>query len=205
MSGPEGTEKSYLEDPDTRLMLRFAAGDASAFERIVEDFERPVFGIINRYIGSHALAEDCAQEVFIRLYRMKDSYRPTARLSTLVYRITANLCLNALRDEARRRTVSLDDAWDEAHVPLSARVGGVQATPEAEIEARERAGIVRRALGTIPDRQRLALVLHRFQGLSYAEIAEALETNIDAVKALLSRARQSLADALKADIEAGNI
>ena len=206
MNSGERLPDDILSDPDTALMIRFAAGDDSAFDRIVENFQRQVFGIIHRYIGDAASAEDCAQEVFIRIYKLKNTYRPTARLSTLVYRITTNLCLNELRDRSRRRHVSLDEPSGPDEMPLAASLAD-QSSPsaDAKIEGRERARIVRTALAKIPDRQRIALVLHRFEGLSYAEIALALETNVDAVKALLSRARQSLAEALQKDIEAGNI
>lgn len=196
----------YAQDPDTQLMMRFAAGDDGAFDAIVAAFQRQVFGIVHRYLGAAANAEDCAQEVFIRLYKMRKSYTPTARLSTLLYRITANLCTNVLRDETRRRMLPLDAPFGEDDAPLSASLPDTSATTADEtLETRERAEIVRAALSRIPDRQRMALVLHRFEGLSYIEIAEALETNVDAVKSLLSRARQSLADELQKDLDAGNL
>lgn len=206
MTGGRTPPDDIPSDPDTQLMIRFASGDESAFDRIVENFQRQVFGIIHRYTGDAAAAEDCAQEVFLRLYKIRKTYRPAARLSTLVYRITTNLCLNLLRDESRRQHLSLDEPLGENAEPLSATLAaGREPLPGAEIEAGERAEIVRRALAGIPARQRIALVLHRFEGLSYAEIAASLETNVDAVKALLNRARQSLAEALRKDIEAGNI
>jgi RNA polymerase sigma-70 factor (ECF subfamily) len=187
-------------------MLRLAAGDDSVFERIVSSFERQVYGIIYRYIRDRAQAEDCAQEVFLRVFKMRKSYTPTARLSTLIYRITTNLCLNAIRDERRRQMTSLDAPYGEDEAPLSAAlVSERMPAADAEITARERAEAVHRALLRIPDRQRIALILHRFEGLSYADIAEAMETNVDAVKALLSRGRQSLAEALRKDLEAGNL
>lgn len=210
--GPRGkiavTEETpqYSDDLDTRLMMRFAAGDDAAFEQIVEGFQRQVYGVIHRYLGGSPAAEDCAQEVFLRLYRMRKSYKPTARLSTLVFRIATNLCLNYRRDEARRRTVPLDAPFDEDGASLAATIPD-ESAPEAgeTLESRERAAIVRKALERIPDRQRIALVLHRFEGLSYADIAEAMETNVDAVKSLLSRARASLAEVLRSEIEAGNL
>jgi len=196
----------YLSDPDTQLMVRFAEGDERAFDRIVENFRNQVFGIIHRYVGDWAAAEDCSQEVFLRIYRLKSSYTPTARLSTLVYRITTNLCLNVVRDASKRQAVSLDAPHGPEGPPLGATLEHASAeAPGDALEARERAEMVWKALSRIPDRQRIALILHRFEALSYAEIAQALETNVDAVKALLSRARQSLADALRADLEAGNL
>lgn len=200
-----GRPGSY-DDPDTLLMMRLAAGDDSVFERIVANFERQVYGIIYRYMRDRALAEDCAQEVFLRIFKMRKSYKPAARVSTLIYRITTNLCLNALRDEGRRQMASLDAPYGEDEAPLSAALVGERVPAvDAEITARERAETVHRALLRIPDRQRIALILHRFEGLSYADIAEAMETNMDAVKALLNRGRQSLAEALRKDLEAGNL
>jgi RNA polymerase sigma-70 factor (ECF subfamily) len=136
---------------------------------------------------------------------MRKTYRPSARVSTLIYRITANLCLNTIRDAKRRRMLSLDAAYGDEEATLAAAATAAEPTAMEEAVARERAEIVRKALSKIPDRQRIALVLHRFEGLSYADIAESMETNVDAIKALLSRARASLAAALRSDIEAGNL
>lgn len=197
--------KDYRLDPDTALMVRFTEGDDDAFERIVENFQRQVFGLIYRYIGQSSQAEDCAQEVFLRLYRMRKSYRPTARLSTLVYRITSNLCLNYIRDEKKRRMISLDSPRGDGGVPIGTLVAGDSKDAAAPLEAEERAAIVRNAMERIPPRQRMALLLHRFEGLSYADIAGAMETNVSAVKSLLNRARTSLAEALESDIDAGNL
>jgi RNA polymerase sigma-70 factor (ECF subfamily) len=186
-------------------MIQFAAGDDGAFDRIVENFQRQVYATVFRYIADAAQADDLAQEVFLRLYKMRRSYKPTARLSTLVYRITVNLCLNFIRDTARRRMASLDEPIDEKRSLKAAIEDAGAQEPVERLEAAERAGIVRRALDLIPPRQKTALLLHRFEGLSYADIAEVMETNVAAVKSLLSRARASLADALQADIDAGNL
>lgn len=187
-------------------MIRFAAGDDRAFDQLVEAFQRQVYGVIYRYLGNSAHADDCAQEVFVRLYKMRKSYKPTAKISTLVYRITANFCTNVLRDEARHHALPLDAPFGKDDAPLSSTLPDDGALPADEgVEERERGQIVRAALSRIPDRQRIALVLHRFEGLSYIEIAEAMETNVDAVKSLLNRARQSLADELQHDIDAGNL
>ena len=197
--------KDYTLDPDTALMVRFVAGDTVAFERIVENFQRQVFGLIYRYLGQSSQAEDCAQEVFLRLYRMRGSYRPSARLSTLVYRITSNLCLNYIRDEKKRRMISLDRPLGESDVPIGSLVADDSQDAATLMEAGERAAIVQEALGEIPPRQRMALLLHRFEGLSYADVAATMEINVSAVKSLLNRARTSLAEALERDIDAGNL
>lgn len=196
----------YTEDPSTRMMVDFADGDDGVFENIVRHFDRQVYGTIYRYLGNSSMAEDCAQEVFMRLYKMRASYRPTARLSTLIYRITTNLCLNTIRDQSRRRMVSLDARSHADERPLKASLcddGAAEASVHAEAD--ERARIVRDALDRIPPRQRMALVLHRFEGLTYADIADTMSINVAAVKSLLSRARNSLADALRSDLENGNI
>jgi len=197
--------EDYALDPDTRLMRAFSRGDDSAFDRIVENFQHKVFGIIHRYIGRSADAEDCAQEVFVRLYGMRGYYRPTARLSTLLYRITANVCLNYIRDEKKRRMVSLESSAGGEGTSIGALVADDSPGVAAPLEKEERARIVRRALDSIPPRQRMALVLHRFEALSYAEVAEAMETNVSSIKSLLHRARTSLAEALRKDIDAGNL
>ncbi len=187
-------------------MREFAAGSEEAFNKIVKNFERRVYGTAYRYVGNRQAAEDCVQEVFLRLYRMKKTYKPTARLSTLVYRVTTNLCLNFIRDERRRRMVSLDNQQSDDGVAIGALIRDERAgDPSTPLETRERAEIVRRALQRIPPRQRVALILHRFEALSYAGIADVMETNVAAVKSLLSRARASLAEALRSDIEAGNL
>jgi len=202
----ERPPEDYREDPDTQLMMAFAAGDDGAFEKIIDRFQRQVYGVVRRYLGKSSSAEDCAQEVFLRLFKMRRSYKPKARLGTLVYRIASNLCMNFARDEARRKMLALDASYGADEEPLAAAVADPGAVaPDMALESRERAVIVRRALNCIPDRQRMAIILHRFEGLSYAEIADALETNIDAVKSLLSRARASLAEELEGDIQAGNL
>lgn len=201
-----GDERGYMSDPDTALMAAFAAGDDAAFEKVVESCHRQVYSTAMRFTANPASAEDITQEVFLKLFRYRNTYRPTARLSTLIYRITTNLCLNYIRDDRRRRALSLDDTAGEGDAPISALLEDESAVGAPQrAEAGEKARIVRGALDAIPPRQRLALVLHRFEGLSYAGIAEAMETSVPGVKSLLNRARASLADALKRDVEAGNL
>lgn len=198
--------RGYMSDPDTALMVAFAAGDDDAFEKLVESCHRQVYSTAMRFAANAASAEDITQEVFLKLFRYRNSYRPTARLSTLVYRITTNLCLNYIRDDRRRRALSLDETPGEGDATISALLEDESAVPASRrAEADEKARIVRNALDAIPPRQRLALVLHRFEGLSYAGIAEAMDTSVSGVKSLLNRARTSLAEALKRDVEAGNL
>jgi RNA polymerase sigma-70 factor (ECF subfamily) len=180
------------DDPEVALMLRVQAGDASAFAKLMELFRPRIFGRLLKVLGDRGEAEDLTQEVFLRLYRSRQRYVPTARLSTWLYHITVNAARNALR--YRRRPVRLcyhpqDTDDDRGRVDPTA--------PSERLERRELAEAVRRALGGLLYRQRTALEMFQFQNRSYAEIARALSMTPEATKSLLYRARLQMRASLQ--------
>lgn len=178
-------------DADTKLMLNFCKGDLAAFKRLVERNQRIVFNLAFRYLGDAADAEDVVQDVFIRVHGAADSYKPTAKFTTWVYRITVNVCLNRLRAGRSRKAVSLDSAGSdkESSMDLPARES---TSASAGLEREELEAVVRQAMAKLPESQRTAVLLRRFDELSYEEIAAVMETTVAAVKSLLARARQTL-------------
>jgi RNA polymerase sigma-70 factor, ECF subfamily len=183
-------------DPDTKLMLDFCAGDLEAFRRLVERNQAVVFKLAARYLGDAAEAEDVAQDVFLRVHGAARDYQPSAKFTTWVYRITVNVCLNRLRSAKARPAMSLEaggeglgeGAFDVASTDVE--------TPSSRLERRELESKIREALDALPEAQRAAVLLRRFDELSYEQIAEVMETTVPAVKSLLSRARQSLKSSL---------
>lgn len=170
-------------------MLRFQAGEESAFERLVEVYQAPVFSLLRRLLGPGAELEDLAQEVFLRLYRSRERYQPQGRLSTYLYRITYNLALNCLRDEHRRHPRGLPEGF--AREPRDLADAGAHQV-DAKSDVLIWAGRVESALASLPENQRLALVLQHYNGLDLEEIGAILGISAKAVKSLLHRARENL-------------
>jgi RNA polymerase sigma-70 factor, ECF subfamily len=179
---------------DTELMIRVRSGDETAFREIVERHQKPVMDLCFRFTGNQCDAEEVAMDVFLQLYKIRDTYRPEAKLSTFLYRIAVNRSLNKIRDRKRRKTMSFDglnkDRPMDPESPASDR-------PDALMEERERENLVRKALDALPEKQRTALILRRYEELSYTEIAAAMNTSVPAVESLLFRARETLRNSLK--------
>jgi RNA polymerase sigma-70 factor (ECF subfamily) len=180
-------------------MLAFQAGDADAFDKLVERNVRTVHALVYRFLREASMIDDITQEVFLRVYRYAPRYKPTAKFSTWLYRITANLCFNVMRSRKKRRAASLDAMGDDdsrRDVPDTH-----QPRPGADLEAEDRRRLVNAAVERLPESQRLAIVLNKFHDLSYDDIAEVMETTTMAVKSLLSRARANLRDDLGRDLK----
>jgi len=180
--------------PSEGLMARVAKGDKSAFEALVNRHQGAVLNLIYRFIGDRQRAEDLAQEVFLQVWRAAGRYRPTAKFSTWIYRITANLCLNELKSAWRRKLIYFssggkgenpEDQYFEMHTDDGQ-------TPEDVLIAAETRRQVSSALRSLPANQRLALLLKRYDNLSYEEIAQILGCSVSAVDSLLVRARRNL-------------
>ncbi len=190
-------------DYDVALMLRFQRGDDLAFQELVERNHARVIGLIYRFISNAADAEDLAQEVFLRIYRARRTYRPTAKFSTWMFRITANVSLNALRSRSvRKDDVSIDQVTDFGDGPR-AMPDPEAAPPDHDLYRTELQEKVREALAELPEKQRLAVVLNKYEGMSYADIAETLGCSTMAVKSLLARARENLRDRLLLYVRTG--
>jgi RNA polymerase sigma-70 factor (ECF subfamily) len=179
-------------DPDVQRMLRVCRGDQAAFNELVElYYDRVVFVI--EHLGRGQQAEDLAQEVFLRVYRARHSYRPESKFSTWLFVIANNVVRNARRSLARRREVQAS-ACDVQRGPHYEPVceGQRDSQPVEESMRTELRQTVRDAVGDLNARQRTAILLYHFKGMSYAEVADSMNTTLAATKALLHRARLSL-------------
>jgi RNA polymerase sigma-70 factor (ECF subfamily) len=198
---PDGRqENSAILDPesDAAIMLRAAEGDEAAFNFLAEKYHRPIHYFLFRMVRNQAIAEELAQEVFLRVYRSRQSYRAEARFTTWLYRIATNLAVNHARDTKRERAVQSVylDAPDEE---TGKRPDVTDDAPSAEenILRNERVKAIRAHVMALPERQRMAVVMHKYQGMDYREIGEVLKLSESATKSLLFRAYQTLRDTLK--------
>lgn len=190
----------YETDPDVRLMLAVKAGDRSAFGEIVARHGPFLVNFIFKFVGSLATAEDLSQEVLFKVYRAAPNYEPTAKFRTWLLTIASNLCLNRKRWEKRNRYRSLDAPLDaDGKRALSEELAADGDAPTAGVDRDEVRRIVRDAILSLPESQRMAVILARYHELSYVEIGEALGLSIMAVKSLLNRAKENLRDRLLRD------
>ena len=183
---------------DSELMLRVQAGDDAAFDSLVEKFRRPLIGFMYRMVGNSAVAEDLAQDVFLRVYRSRSTYAAEAKFSTWLYRIATNLGLNHLRDTRSERmqvAVSLDEPDEETGKTVD--VADRAATVEQDLMRDERLEAIRRHVQALPERQRAAVIMHKYQEMDYREIARVLKMSESATKSLLFRAYEVLRVKLK--------
>jgi RNA polymerase sigma-70 factor (ECF subfamily) len=178
-------------------MLAFQAGDLASFEQLVRNNQGKVYSIVVRFVQDEAEAEDLVQEVFIRVFRTASRYEPRARFSTWLYRISVNVSLNALRARSKLQTVSLDVLSDttgeEFHRGLADPAVDL---PHETLKSGELAVRVAEAIAALPEKQRVAVVLSRYERLCYEEISHVLGCSVMAVKSLLSRARCNLRNRL---------
>jgi RNA polymerase sigma-70 factor (ECF subfamily) len=183
------------QDPDAALMLAFQRGDEAAFRALYLRHARAMVGYCHRYVKDAARAEELAQDVFLKLYRVGDRYRPSARFKTFLYRVATNHCLNELRRGEYAARPAGPSASEDGTADLDALPSGA-ASPLEVTEGHRVEQAVAALLDRLPEKQRAALVLCRFEGLSYEEIAETLETSVSAVKSLVHRATVAAAAAL---------
>lgn len=186
----------YTNDPDVALMLRFQAGADDAFAALVEKYQRSVLNTIYRYTNDRAESEDLTQDVFLRVWKARATYGPAAKFATWLFRIVTNLCLNEIRDRGRHRTQALGE--DDALVDRGER--GFE-RPTQVLHKEELRTQVRAALKRLPENQRMALILDKYEDLSYEEIATRMELSTMAIKSLLFRARENLKRELAAYID----
>ena len=192
----------YPDDPDVALMLRVQQGSEDAFNQLVERFAPILVNFMYKFVGSVAAAEDLSQEVFLKVYRAAPTYKPTAKFKTWILTIATNVSLNQQRWERRRFHVSLDAPMDrEDGQGIGASIRDDGDAPEDNLERTERAVRVREAIAALPENQRRAVVLARFQGCSYAEIGEVMELSLMAVKSLLNRAKENLKEQLVRELK----
>jgi RNA polymerase sigma-70 factor, ECF subfamily len=183
-------------DPDADLMLKVAGGDNEAFAELVHRYEYRLVGLAYRYLGDRSLAEDLAQEAFLRVYRARERYEPRARFSTWLFRIVANLCLNEIRWQKNRPSVAMAIRTEtSSNVNLDMTDSGIKPASEA-VELAEVAERIREIVSALPKNQRIAILLNKYEGLTYTEVAEAMEMNLAGVRSLLTRARTRIKEEL---------
>src|ERR1700758_668662 len=185
-------------DPDAEVMLRAKAGDQSAFNYLVQKYRRPMVSFMYRMARNAAAAEDLAQEVFLRVYRSRENYEASAKFTTWLYRIATNLAVNHARDtrhERPEKMVSLDEPDEDSSRTLDVADGSL--TAEEMLVRRERLAAIRQRVQGLPERQRIAVIMHKYQQMDYKEIAEVLKKSESATKSLLFRAYETLREQLK--------
>jgi len=183
---------------DAQIMLRVKAGDDSAFEYLVQKYRRPMLSFMYRMAHNTAVAEDLAQEVFLRVYRSREKYEASAKFTTWLYRIASNLAVNHARDTRHQRPeniVSLDEPDQDTGLTMD--LPDTSLTAEEAMVRRERLAAIRQRVEALPERQRLALIMHKYQQMDYRQIAEVLKLSESAIKSLLFRAYETLRRQLK--------
>ena len=176
---------------DVELMLGVKAGDDTCFEQLLGKYRAPLVSFLYRMVRDRSTAEDLAQEAFLRVFRARSSYAPDAKFTTWLFRIATNLALNSLRDGKRRhREFSIDGPGDSER-PLP-EIADPRAAIEERLADRDRAGVIWQAVAALPEKQRAAVLLHKYHDLGYDEIARILGCSQSALKSLLFRAYETL-------------
>jgi RNA polymerase sigma-70 factor (ECF subfamily) len=184
-----GTAAATL-DLDTELMVRVKEGDGASFGVLLEKHRSPVVHFLYRMVQNHAVAEELAQEVFLRVYRSRSTYEPTAKFTTWLFRIATHLALNALRDGKNERLLErLDD--DSSDMPVR-QVSDLRPSVEQSLVYQAKLDEVRRAIAALPEKQRAAVLMHKYEEMEYTQIARVLSCSESAVKSLLFRAYETL-------------
>ncbi len=186
-----------LELSSEDLMAKTAGGDESAFETLVNRHQTSVLNLVYRFIGDRARSQDLAQEVFLRVWQAAKHYRPDAKFTTWIYRITANLCFNELKSSRRKKLFQFLRSHEGHGIPAEENFPDRSPSPENLLLARERSQQITNTLQSLPDNQRMAVILKRYEDLSYEEIARVLGCSVSAVESLLVRAKRTLREKLK--------
>jgi RNA polymerase sigma-70 factor, ECF subfamily len=177
-------------DFDTELMLRVKDGDGASFGTLLEKHRSSVVHFLFRMVQNHAVAEELAQEVFLRVYRSRGTYEPTAKFTTWLFRIATHLALNALRDGKNERVQErLDD--DTSELPVR-QVSDRRPSVEQSMVYQAKLDEIRRAISALPEKQRAAVLMHKYEEMEYSQIAKVLTCSESAVKSLLFRAYETL-------------
>jgi RNA polymerase sigma-70 factor, ECF subfamily len=184
------------QDPDVKLMLRFKAGDVEAFNRLFSRYMRAMVNFACRFVHNREQAEELAQDIFLKMYEGAKGYTAQAKFTTWLYRIAANVCLNEVR-KPHFRAVHQPLPEEHSDDPLHSS-GELQVNPEPEklLERQALAKALREALILIPENQRIAFILNKYQELSYSEVSDIMKISEKAVKSLIHRAKETLAERL---------
>ncbi len=197
-----------LIDPDVRLMLQVRDDNAVAFEQLVERYRNRLLNVLEHLVPRRGLAEDMVQEVFMRVYRARKTYTPDAKFSTWLFTIADNVANNALRGAAKRKEVNLQATQQNStEMPTLENLAKDPSRfmPARRIDQSELSEMVRNAVQSLNERQRMALLLCKFEHMSYSDVAAAMNLSTKAVKSLLSRARNNLREMLEPYVQAGSL
>jgi len=187
-------------DEDLALMAQVARGDDDAFRALVEKHQHAVVGTISKMTNHSPDSEDIAQQVFVRLWKSAKRYKPTAKFTTFLFTITRNLVFNATRQKSRRKEHSFEEQEDEWHRAVADPTSSSRPDQSlANLELRE---VIDQAIASLPEKQRLAVILRRHEEMSYEEIAATLDLSVSALKSQLFRARTTLREALEPYLKA---
>ena len=179
-----------MEESDIELMLRLKAGDVAAFETLVKRYRKPLINMIYRFLGEPMEAEDLAQEVFLKVWGMKDKYKPKGKVASLFYAIAKNLCMNRLREKKKAKISSFEDlrGMESKIVSLSSQ----ETRADKIVEQKDLQQFIKTIIQSLPENQKLAIILREYQDLSYAEIAKIMNCSVKSVEAYLYRARETI-------------
>jgi len=188
----------FSELSDAEVMLELRSGNMAAFDVLLAKYRKPIIHFMFRMVRNQAVAEELAQEVFLRIYRSRETYRAEARFSTWLYRIATNLGVNHARDTRHERmasTIYLDEP--DSETGTTPDVADLTPSAEANILRRERMNAIRQHVMALPERQQTAVLMHKYEGMDYKQIGEVLKLSESATKSLLFRAYQTLREKLK--------
>jgi len=192
-------------ESDLELMLRVTHGDEESFETLLNRHRVPLLSYFVRMVRDRALAEDLTQEVFLRVYQARERYQPEARFTTWLYRIATNLALNAIRDRRCEPLAFMAPGSEDGQPALLERVPDARPTVEQQMLESDRERAIREAIECLPERQRAAVILHKYQEVDYRQIAQVLKVSESAVKSLLFRAYESLRVRLEPLMQGGMV
>lgn len=186
---------------DATIMLELRSGNMAGFDFLIQKYRKPIISFMYRMVRNQSVAEELAQEVFLRVYRSRETYRAEARFSTWLYRIATNLGVNYARDTHRERTASTI-YLDEPDSETGTTPDVADSTPGAEerLVRQERLNAIREHVLALPERQRMAVLMHKYEGMDYKQIGDVLKLSESATKSLLFRAYQTLREKLKSFI-----
>jgi RNA polymerase sigma-70 factor (ECF subfamily) len=188
----------FAQMDDAAIMLELRAGNMAGFDYLIQKYRKPIIHFMYRMVHNQAVAEELAQEVFLRVYRSRETYRAEARFSTWLYRIATNLGVNHARDTKQERfasTIHLDEVDPETGTTPDVADSTIGA--EADMLRKERMNAIREHVLALPERQRMAVLMHKYEGIDYKQIGEVLKLSESATKSLLFRAYQTLREKLK--------
>ena len=191
---------THIENESIRLARDYLAGERRAFDELIRLHQRQVFNLCFRFLGDYDEADDCAQEVFIKVSRSLKGFRFDSAFGTWIYRIAVNTCKNRLnsldyRLKARKIRIDVETDMDQKSQPVE--IEDKSQSPAREVISKELDRLIQRAINALPARQKLVIVLRDIEGRSYEEIGEITGFKLGTVKSKLSRAREQLRESLK--------